>query len=196
MPGLTLKYPVHTLDQQLLFPSGTLLTKETLGAVIDSNRDYSYPSCPLLSYGSVKQDFLSFLSTPPYGTIFSEKKRSDFLRLSETAHFPAPILQSLTYFKQYDFHTYAHVLMVFALSTLLAMDLIPEYEECIQLFATGPTHDIGKLCVPLPILKKRAPLTQKRAGFPRTPYHRKLCAAQLLLQRYPAPRLQGGSGSS
>jgi HD-GYP domain-containing protein (c-di-GMP phosphodiesterase class II) len=165
MPGLTLKHPIQTLDHQLLFPPGALLTKETLDAIMDSHRAHSYETYPLLLYGSVKDDFLNFLSTPPYGTIFSERKRIDFLKLLETAHFPIPVLQSLTYFKQHDFHTYAHVLMVFALSTLLAMDLIPEYQECIQLFATGPTHDIGKICVPLHILKKATPLTKSERAF-------------------------------
>jgi HD-GYP domain-containing protein (c-di-GMP phosphodiesterase class II) len=55
--------------------------------------------------------------------------------------------------------------MVFALSTLLAKDLIPDYQECIQLSATGPTHDIGKICVPLHILKKTTPLTKTERGF-------------------------------
>jgi HD-GYP domain-containing protein (c-di-GMP phosphodiesterase class II) len=55
--------------------------------------------------------------------------------------------------------------MVFALSTLLAKDLIPDYQEWIQLSATGPTHDIGKICVPLHILKKTTPLAKTEWGF-------------------------------
>jgi HD-GYP domain-containing protein (c-di-GMP phosphodiesterase class II) len=55
--------------------------------------------------------------------------------------------------------------MVFVLSTLLAKDLIPDYQECIRLSATGPTHDIGKICVPLPILKKTTPLTRAERSF-------------------------------
>jgi HD-GYP domain-containing protein (c-di-GMP phosphodiesterase class II) len=55
--------------------------------------------------------------------------------------------------------------MVFALSTLLAKDLIPDYQECIRLSATGPTHDIGKVCVPLHVLKKETPLTKTERSF-------------------------------
>ncbi len=55
--------------------------------------------------------------------------------------------------------------MVFALSTLLAKDLIPDYQDCIQLSATGPTRDIGKICVPLHILKKTTPLTKTERDF-------------------------------
>jgi HD-GYP domain-containing protein (c-di-GMP phosphodiesterase class II) len=55
--------------------------------------------------------------------------------------------------------------MVFAFYTLLAKELIPDYQEQIQLSATGPTHDIGKICVPLHILKKTTPLTKTERGF-------------------------------
>jgi HD-GYP domain-containing protein (c-di-GMP phosphodiesterase class II) len=161
MPRLTLQHPIRTLDNQLLFPPETLLTEETLDAVINSHRADSYQTYPLFLYGSVKEDCLNFLSIPPYATIFSGQKQiNDLLNLSETVRFPVPVLQSLDYFKQHDLYTYTHVLMVFALSTLLAKDLIPDYQECIRLSATGPTHDIGKVCVPLHILKKTTPLTK------------------------------------
>jgi HD-GYP domain-containing protein (c-di-GMP phosphodiesterase class II) len=166
MPGLTLQYPIRTLDNQLLLPAGTLLTEEALDALIDSHRAGSYQTCPLLLYSSVRDDCLNFLSVPPYATIFREKKQiDDLLKLLETVHFSIPILQSLDYFKQHDFYTYTHVLMVFALSTLLAKDLIRDDEECIRLTATGPTHDMGKMCVPLHILKKTTPLTKTERGF-------------------------------
>ncbi|HUL31280.1 MAG TPA: HD domain-containing phosphohydrolase, partial [Thermodesulfobacteriota bacterium] len=64
-----------------------------------------------------------------------------------------------------DFYTYAHVLMVFALSTILARDLLPDDQECIRLSSTGPTHDTGKVCVPLHILKKKTPLTKTERNF-------------------------------
>ena len=99
-------------------------------------------------------------------TIFLDKKQvNGVLNVLETVHLLIPILQTLDYFKKFDFHTYSHVLMVFALSTLLARDLIPDYQECIQLSATGPTHDIGKICVPLHILKKTTALTKNERGF-------------------------------
>lgn len=161
MIEMTLHYPVKTLEDQLLFPPGTLLTEETLNAVVDSHRAYSYPTCPLLSYGSVREDYLNFLTASPYAAILYDKKEmNDLLALLETVHFPIPILESLAYFKHHDPYTYAHVLLVLALSILLAKDLIPGYRESIQLSATGPTHDIGKICVPLHVLKKATPLTR------------------------------------
>jgi len=181
MPGLTLQHPIRTLDNQLLFPAGTLLTEETLNAVIDSHRADSYQTSPLLLYGSVKGDCLNFLGSPPYTQIFSDKKQiHDLLNLIETVRFSIPILQSLDYFKQHDLFTYTHVLMVFALSTLLAKDLIPDYQECIRLSTTGPTHDIGKICVPLPVLRKTTPLTKRERSF--LEYH--ASAGYVLLSYY------------
>jgi HD-GYP domain-containing protein (c-di-GMP phosphodiesterase class II) len=166
MPRMTVRHPIRTLDNRLLFSSGALLTEETVNAMIGSHRANSYQMYPLLLYGSVQEDCLDFLRFPPYATIFQDKKQIDGLfNLLDTVRFPIPILQSLDYFKQRDLFTYTHVLMVFALSTLLARDLIPDYEECIQLSATGPTHDIGKICVPLPILKKTTPLTKTERSF-------------------------------
>jgi HD-GYP domain-containing protein (c-di-GMP phosphodiesterase class II) len=166
MPGLILQYPVRTLDRELLFPKKALLTKETVDALISLHGTQSYQTCPLLLYGSVKQDCLDFFSTPPFVTIFSDPKEiNHFLNLLETVQLPVPILQSLDYFKEHDFYTYAHVLMVFALSTLLAKDLLPDYQERIRLSVTGPTHDTGKVCVPLRILKKTTPLTKTERGF-------------------------------
>ncbi len=117
MPKLTLRYPIRTLDNEVLFSPGTFLTQETLDAVIDSNRSYPYQTYPLLSYRSVKENYLNFLSNPPYDIIFSDNtKINDFLNILETVLLPIPILQSLDYFKQHDFYTYAHTLIVFALS--------------------------------------------------------------------------------
>ncbi len=181
MPSLTLQHPIRTLDGELLLAAGTLLTEETLDAVIDSRRADSYQTCPLLLYGSVREDCLNFLDVPPYTAFFQgEKQIHDLLNSLETVRFPIPILQSLDYFKQHDFFTYTHVLMVFALSTLLAKDLIPDYQDCIQLSATGPTHDIGKICVPLHILKKGTPLTKRERGL--LEYH--AAAGYVLLSYY------------
>jgi HD-GYP domain-containing protein (c-di-GMP phosphodiesterase class II) len=166
MLRLTLKHPIRTLDNQLLFHPGALLTEETLNAVINSQRDYSSQAYALLAHGPIKADCLNLFRIPPYETIFSGQKLiNDLFNLLETVHLSIPVLESLDYFKQHDFYTYAHILMVFALSTLLAEDLIPTYQECIRLSATGPTHDIGKICVPLHILKKRTPLTKTERGF-------------------------------
>jgi len=71
----------------------------------------------------------------------------------------------MNYFKQNDFYTYAHILMVFALSALLARDLLPNYQDYIESSASGFTHDIGKICVPLNIITKPTPLSKMERDF-------------------------------
>ena len=104
---------------------------------------------------------LRFLTKPPYDVIFAgEKEISALLIVMEKINLILPVLQSLDYFRQHDFYTYRHILMVFALSTLLYMDLLSDSVEQLKGIAAGPTHDIGKICVPLNILKKTTPVTK------------------------------------
>jgi HD-GYP domain-containing protein (c-di-GMP phosphodiesterase class II) len=75
-----------------------------------------------------------------------------------------PTLESLYYFKQYDNYTYLHILKVFALSTLLSQTLVENYQNLIRESMSGPIHDLGKICIPLKILKKTNPLTRTERG--------------------------------
>ena len=161
MSDLTLLYPVHTLNKQLLFPAGSILSAEIFDSFVSSNRTTSYQNYSLLQYSSIKEDLLNFLGLSPYNVVFSDERQiSGLLNLMESVHLVLPVLQSLDFFKKNDFYTYRHILMVFALSTLLAQDLVSDYEDRVKEAATGPTHDIGKICVPLDILKKSDPLTK------------------------------------
>lgn len=161
MNNVSLYYPVHTLDNQLLLPAGSVLSTETLENLIRSNQAASYQTHPLLEYGMVKHDLLRQMSRPPYDYIFSGQEiiAEVMIMLGKVQHV-IPVLQSLDYFKINDYHTYCHVLMVSALSALLAKDLLSDYQECANTVLIGPTHDIGKICVPLHILKKETPLTR------------------------------------
>ncbi|MGM0681544.1 MAG: HD-GYP domain-containing protein, partial [Thermodesulfobacteriota bacterium] len=58
-------------------------------------------------------------------------------------------------------HTYRHVLMVFVLTATLAKELQSGHFRRIQESMTGPTHDFGKICIPLSILNKSTALTRK-----------------------------------
>ncbi len=161
MSTLTLQHPVHTLDKELLLPASTLLSTETLDELISPHRTTTHKTYSLLLYASVKKDILEFLSVAPYEIIFADKEQvADLLEIMETVQLALPLLQSLDYFRENDFHTYRHILMVFALSSLLAKDLVPDYQSQIRLAATGPSHDFGKICVPLNILRKTTPLTR------------------------------------
>ena len=158
---MKLRYPVYDIDNRLLLPAGTEVSEDVLEDLISSNNSTSFQTRSLLEHGSVRADIVKFLRQPPYQLIFPEKEDLDkLLKQMEKVQFVLPFLRSLDYFKQNDFTTYSHLLNVFALSTLLANDLIPDYEERIREAAAGPAHDFGKLTVPLKILKKTGPLTR------------------------------------
>ena len=162
MNVLRLDLPVHTVDQELLLPQGTTLSPSVLSALVGSEKNRTQKKFSFLRYGSVKRDIRHFLAQPPYNIIFAEKeKTSDILNLMQNVYFAGPLLQSLGYFQQNDFNTYSHILMVFALSALLAKDIIVNRKQRLQEISAGPIHDIGKLCVPLSILRKSTPLTRR-----------------------------------
>jgi len=161
MSVLVSRFPVYTLDHQELLPAGVEISGEYLDAILSSRRDVSFDSLSLLQHGSVREDILTFLSAHPCDTIFSDPQEvRELLRLMDTVYVAPPFLQSLDYFKHHEFYTYRHILMVFALSTLLAKDILPDHEDWIRHAATGPTHDFGKICVPLDTLRKTTPLTR------------------------------------
>lgn len=138
-----------------------MLSEDTLNALISSNTDYHYQEYSLIEYGSIKKDILNFFDEPPYHVIFAGKKEIEFvLKVMGKINLIFPVVQSLDYFRQHDVYTYRHILMVFALSILLLKDFLPEHEERLDWLAAGPTHDIGKICVPMNILGKKSPVTQ------------------------------------
>jgi HD-GYP domain-containing protein (c-di-GMP phosphodiesterase class II) len=158
---IPLEYSIHTLDGKELVPAGTDLTEDVIKEVIASNSDPLAECMPLMQFGSVKEDIFNFFANPPYKIIFdNHEDTEDVLNVMEQVILPVPVLESLDYFREHDFHTYRHMLMIFALSTLLAKILVPDYQRRIHNATAGPAHDLGKVCVPLDILLKRDPLTK------------------------------------
>lgn len=161
MDNLTVIHDIHTLDNRLILPAGVSISEETLAEVVSSRPAASVRSFPLLDYGSVRNDIVEFLRVPPYTTICPSRVELEALlgRMNGVV-LPEPVLDSLDYFKERDFHTYRHSLSVFALSTLIAEDLLAGQLGRLELAAAGPSHDMGKICVPPGILKKPTPLTR------------------------------------
>ena len=161
MTNIITEYPVKTLNGIELFPEGTELTEEALAELVKRNASASCESLPLMDYGRVRQDLLIFINYPPYHIIFSDlEQNQDILKFLDRVRLPLPVLESLEYFKQKDFQTYRHSLMVFIVSVLLAKILLPDYKELFSSTFIDSSHDIGKICVPLEILKKSTPLTK------------------------------------
>ncbi len=161
MNSVVIKYPVYDLENRLLVAAGTELTRDFLAEFQARSRGV-YEPIPLLEYGSIRKDLLRQFGIPPYDVIFSQaEKVLEILTVMERVRLPLPILQGLDYFRRHDFHTYRHMLMIFALTTLIAEELGPEYKELVrdEMAHTGPTHDFGKIAVPLSVLLKKEPLT-------------------------------------
>jgi len=159
-----LDYPVHTLDNQLLLPSGKELTPNALDELIATNKGASYRAVSFLNYDTVYQDMLSILQKPPYDIIFERLNEKAIFTIMKKIRFVQPVLKFLDYFKENDFYTYQHSLVVFALSINLAQDLLEKPADRIMALMAGTIHDFGKICVPLKILKKSDPLTRSARG--------------------------------
>ncbi len=166
MSPLTLQYPVYTLDNKLLLPAGAVLTEETLDALIDTGKSESFKFQSLMQYNSVAEDIRRFITVPPFDVVFSNKDHLDeVLTLMESVQLALPMLKSLDYFKENDFPTYRHSLVVFALTILISKILMVDRQDVIAEITAGPTHDFGKISIPLDILHKRTPLTREEHDF-------------------------------
>ncbi len=118
---IPLQYSIHTLDGKELVPAGTVLTEDVIREIIASNVSQASKSMSLMQFGSVRDNIFQFLSNPPYKVIFdNHEDTEDVLNLMEQVILPVTVLESLDYFREYDYHTYRHMLMIFAISTLLA----------------------------------------------------------------------------
>ena len=155
MKTIKLDYPVNSLDNRLFLHAGEELTTETMDELIESNKGTSYQSHSFLEYGTVYQDLLRVLETPPYHVVLNKTITLTLMKKISLIH---PILESLDFFKENDPYTYLHSLSVFAMSVNLARDLLDEPGDWIATLMGGAIHDVGKICVPLKILKKTEPL--------------------------------------
>jgi len=165
MTSIKLNYPVRTLDNQLLLPAETVLSPKAMDTLISTSKEKPRERIPLSQCGSVLQDMVGIMIQGPYQTIFSDRKKNiSLLDLMEKINLIEPILNSLNYFKKHDYYTYCHILIVFALSTLLAQDLVEDHQDLIREAMAGPSHDFGKVGVPLSILKKTDPLSRTERG--------------------------------
>ena len=164
--NLRIKYPINTLDNQILLPAGSEISLGNIDALISTNRN-TYSSKTLLSYKSVQKDIIKFIkSAPSYRVIFGDDKQvAGLMKLLEPVTLISPLLDMLDYFKEYDFYTYRHHLLVWVLSTHIATIMIDDYKDRLKEATSYPTHDVGKICVPLDILHKQTPLTEKEYNY-------------------------------
>ncbi|HSA14832.1 MAG TPA: HD domain-containing protein [Spirochaetota bacterium] len=153
-------YNIVTLDNRILVPAGTVLSDETMAPLV-SGCGVDRRAGFLLDYRTVRSDIGEYMLHDSYSIVFSDPAvRERLLGKMSRASLPFPVLEALYYFREYDFYTYRHILMVFALTLLLAEGLIHDEASMIDEMLSAPTHDIGKINVPNTILNKSTPLTQ------------------------------------
>jgi HD-GYP domain-containing protein (c-di-GMP phosphodiesterase class II) len=159
MADYQLTHAVTDLEGNLLLAAGTRLSGQTM-ETLTRRPPAAIASRRLLDYRQIRSDLLGFFITPPYDVIFDNTTRQRaLLAIAGDVMMPEPVLKALYHFRTADFYTYRHTLLVFALSILIARELIDDRQSLMQEVIAGPTHDIGKLCVPLEILTKASPLT-------------------------------------
>jgi len=161
LASLILRYPVRTLEGEELLPAGAPLTDARLSGLVASGAVRKFPQTALLEYGTLRRDLHAFTRQGAYRVIFDDPEGFNaVLSLMERTLLPVPVLEVIRYFQRNDPYTYRHTLMVFALSCLLARDLGHERREVLLEAVAGPLHDIGKISVPLEVLKKTTPLVR------------------------------------
>ena len=161
LASLRLKFPVHTPDNRVLLPAGAVLSSKALTKLISANTPSRLQTRTLFKHGTIQHDLLDQIKIPPFDLIFSnEAKVRQVITMLENYKLPTQVLESLDYFKGENYYTYCHLLRVFTLSALIARQLLPDDRQWLRFVSTGPTHDIGKMCVPLYLLKKETPLTR------------------------------------
>ena len=158
---MKLKYPITSLDKKVLFAAGDTFSEDALSELISSNTIKKPKTYPLLEHKTVKKDLLNFLRPEPYNIIFDDDKDiGKLMGLMGKVSLLPQALKILDFYRQADVYTYRHFLIVFVLSTRMALDIIEKYKDRITEAASGPTHDIGKFCIPMRILTKISPLTK------------------------------------
>ena len=160
--SLELDFPVTSLDGEELLPAGTLLTADAMDRLMRSAKTRTFAALPLLSHGTIAIDLEGICNNPPYNRIFSDRARKQtvFDHLQQV-QLVKPLLGIYDYFKVHDPYTYRHILTVFALALLLAQDLIDSRRELAMELLSASNHDLGKICVPMTVLKKSTPLNEQ-----------------------------------
>lgn len=172
------KFPVTNYRGEELLPAGSILDDATLQklSVHSSGQDMF----PVGFSPTVIRDLEGFLDNPPYSSIFSKTDtRAYVFSMLKTVHISRNSVEVAEYFRDKDFYTYRHMLVVFAISAHIVSLLMPTY-DCSKIIASSFAHDIGKCSVPLDLLGKKRALTHMEheyiqhhtlAGFALTHYY-------------------------
>ena len=158
MTVMILKYPVYSISGDLIVPMGTVINSENISRIISSHSK-SFDQAPLIHYKNIKSDIVSLLKQKPYDAVFNPELTDHILDLMDMIVLPLPVIESIYFFKSYDFYTYRHFLMVMTLTTLISNEILKDKDELLRNMKAGSSHDIGKICLPSWILNKKTALS-------------------------------------
>jgi HD-GYP domain-containing protein (c-di-GMP phosphodiesterase class II) len=155
-----LDFAVRSIEGDEILPANAPLTESQIAAIAAAGRARRWRQRVLLCHGTVRQDLARASRVGAYAVVFGDDREYDDLELlMGRILLPEPCLRGLDWFRANDDYTYRHILMVFALTCLLAQRLGRNGSDTAAEAVAGPLHDFGKLCVPLEILVKRTALT-------------------------------------
>lgn len=181
MCDVALRFPVFTPDKRELLPEGVVLTDDVIREIAVSSRARAHPEIPFLEYGSTRADLLAYMRQRAYRHVFGEPGDAEsLLPALERIRLPEPVLAILACFRRDDPYTYRHILIVTALTALFAGEMEADIRDSFLRNSAGPLHDLGKISVPLSILRKRKPL--RRAERAHLEHH--AAAGYVLLGHY------------
>lgn len=163
---LKLHYPVHAPDGKVLIHADATLTDQIIADLTRSAQNESFDILKVMHHGSIEANLRRICEVPPYDKIFSNRSRTKSLfALMEKVELPAPLFDIIDFFKNNDPYTYRHILIVFALSMLLAQDFIEDSYELQAAAQACTTHDMGKFCIPIAVLNKSTRLGQAERDY-------------------------------
>lgn len=153
---------IKDLEGNVLIAEGATLDEETMGDIAARGRRLEQNMECFLKHGHIRSDLQRFLDTEPYDFIFGGPGSiAKHLDLIGEVPIPHLFLQVIDKFREQDFYTYRHSLIVFALTTFMLKIGRTDLPYDKNLLLIGPTHDLGKLCIPLEILNKKTVLTKE-----------------------------------
>jgi HD-GYP domain-containing protein (c-di-GMP phosphodiesterase class II) len=158
-----LSLPVLDLNGVVVLGEGSLLSKQLVKKIAQS-APVPASFVPIRRHPTLWKDLNRAITDQPYRSLFRKKETATQWREHlEKAALSTFVVDCLAFFRKHDPYTYWHSLHVFVLTTYMTMELIelPEWKN--QFASMGPLHDIGKVNVPIEILKKKTALTQRES---------------------------------
>ncbi len=166
MPDLALRFPVTTLDNRELLPAGTVVSEDVLRELARSSRGAPSRELPFLENDTIRKDLFAYMRQDVYRQIFGEEDEyGPILSFMEQIQVPMPVFDILFHFRQNEGYTYRHILIVSALTCLFGMTLSQNFRDVLLEASAGPLHDLGKISVPLDILRISKPLRRAERAY-------------------------------